>query len=144
MPYADYTYYTETYYGNAITEAEWPRLAARASAFLDYITMGRASRRTELRQVKLACCAIAEDYKTIKAAKSLADASLAASVNSASKGNAELQSQTVGNYSKTFKSGGTSARDALTAAASAQETLLETAKLYLAGTGLLQARGYHA
>ena len=38
MPYADYNYYTGTFLGDAIAEANFPRLALRASDFLDYYT----------------------------------------------------------------------------------------------------------
>lgn len=43
MVYADYTYYKETYLGTLISESEFPMLAKRASEYLDYITVGKAS-----------------------------------------------------------------------------------------------------
>ena len=93
-----------------------------------------------LEAVKMACCALAEDYQTIDSARMLANRSL----SSASGDGGELQSQTVGSWSKTYRSGGSSAKDALNAAESAQGALMETAKMYLAGTGLLKAKGYYA
>ena len=43
MIYADYEFYKTEYFGVAISEADFPRLARRASSYIDYITMGRAS-----------------------------------------------------------------------------------------------------
>ena len=144
MTYADYEYYTTTYLGTAIQEDAFPRLALRASAFLDYCTLGRAAKHACMDAVKMACCAIAEDFQTIETAKALANKSLAVSLETTSGGTGELQSQTVGSWSKTYKSGGSSASEALGVTTSAQETLFTTAAMYLAGTGLLRARGYYA
>ena len=41
MSYADYAYYTDSYGGKAIKQEDFPRLAAKASAYLDNITFGR-------------------------------------------------------------------------------------------------------
>ena len=144
MVYTDYDYYSNVYLGSSISSNDFQRLAMRASAFLDYATMGRAAKHADLDAVKMACCAVADDYKTIDMAKALANKSLTASLESASGGAGELQSQSVGSWSKTYKSGGSSASEALGVTANAQETLLATAAMYLAGTGLLRARGYYA
>ena len=45
--YADYTFYTETFYGTAIAEADFPRLSSRASDFIDYYTRGKAAKVTD-------------------------------------------------------------------------------------------------
>lgn len=142
MVYADYSYYTNVYWGNAITEEDWPRMATRASSFIDYATMGRAVSHSDMDEIKQACCAIAETYQSIEVSKKLTSQSLNAALVSGESG--ELQSQTVGSWSKSYRSGGSSAVDAMNAAAKAQETMMETAKMYLAGTGLLRARGYYA
>ena len=42
MTYADYTYYAGIYMGS-VSEEDFPRLAVRASSFLDYYTMGKAA-----------------------------------------------------------------------------------------------------
>ena len=144
MVYADYNYYTNIYWGNSITEENWPRMATRASAFLDYATMGRAQKHADMDAVKIACCAVAESYQIIDSAQALANQSLTASLESVTKSSGELQSQTVGSWSKTYKSGGSSASEALGVTANAQETLMAAARMYLAGTGLLRARGYYA
>ena len=144
MVYADYDYYSNVYLGTAISSDDFPRLSMRASAFLDYATMGRAGKHADLDAVKMACCAVAEDYQTIDTAKAFANKSLSASLGATSGGTGELQSQSVGSWSKTYKSGGSSASEALGVTANAQETLFATASMYLAGTGLLRARGYYA
>ena len=140
MIYASYEFYSYVYFGKSIEPSDFPRLALLASSYIDYCTAGRASKHADIDAVKMACCAIAEAYQTIDAAKSSANKNLSASVGDSG----ELQSQTVGSWSKTYRSGGASAKDALSAAESAQGVLMETAKIYLAGTGLVKAKGYYA
>ena len=137
MAYADYGYYTTTYLGTAIQEADFPRLCMRASTYLDYYTQGRAARNSELDALKMACCALAEQYQSIEAAQALAQKSLSVSMESGG----ELQSQSVGSWSKTYRSGGDSAQQALTSAQAAQASLAAIARQYLGGTGLLYRGG---
>lgn len=134
MAYADYEYYTATYLGTAIEEADFPRLSLRASGYLDYITQGRAAKNAGLDALKMACCALAEQYQAIEAAQALAQKSLDASLSSQG---AEVKSQTVGSWSKTYQSGGESAASAAAAASSAQAVLAAVARQYLGTTGLL-------
>lgn len=133
MAYADYEYYTDTYLGTAIQEADFPRLSLRASGFLDYYTQGRAAQNSDLDALKMACCAVAEQYQSIDTAQALAQKSLSASLES----DGELQSQTVGSWSKTYRSGGDSAQQALSSVQTAQAALGAIAQQYLSGTGLL-------
>lgn len=133
MAYADYEYYITTYLGTAIKEDDFPRLALRASSFLDYYTQGRAAQNSDLDALKMACCAVAEQYQYIDTAQALAQKALSASLES----DGELQSQTVGSWSKTYRSGGDSAQQALSSVQTAQATLGSIAQQYLAGTGLL-------
>ena len=133
MAYADYEYYTITYLGTAISEADFPRFALRASSFLDYYTQGQAANNAELDALKMACCAVAEQYQSIDAAQALAQKALSASLSSGG----ELQSQSVGSWSKTYRSAGDSAQQALASAETAQAALAAAAAQYLAGTGLL-------
>lgn len=133
MAYADYEYYTTAYLGTAIKEDAFPRLSLRASSFLDYYTQGRAAQNSELDALKMACCAIAEQYQAIDAAQVLAQKSLSASLESGG----ELQSQTVGSWSKTYRSGGDSAQQALSSVQTAQAALAAIAQQYLGTTGLL-------
>ena len=133
MAYADYEYYTTTYLGTAIKEDDFPRLSLPASSFLDYYTQGRAAQNPDLDALKMACCAIAEQYQYIDTAQALAQKSLSASLES----DGELQSQTVGSWSKTYRSGGDSAQQALSSVHTAQAALGSVVQQYLAGTGLL-------
>lgn len=133
MAYADYEYYTTTYLGTAIKEDDFLRLSLRASSFLDYYTQGRAAQNAALDALKMACCAIAEQYQSIEAAQSLVQKSLSASAETGG----ELQSQTVGSWSKTYRSGGESAQQALSSVQASQAALGAIAQQYLAGTGLL-------
>lgn len=135
MAYADYEYYKDTYLGTAIQEDDFPHLALRASSFLDYYTQGRAGQNQDVNAVKMACCAVAEQYQSIDLAR---QAALHALQNSANAGEAgELQSQSVGSWSKTYRSGGESAQQATTAAQAAQASLASVAAQYLSSTGLL-------
>ena len=43
MTYATYQYYTDEYFGTALTEQEFPKYAKRASAEMDHVTFGRLS-----------------------------------------------------------------------------------------------------
>lgn len=135
MAYADYEYYTTTYLGTAIKEDDFPRLSLRASSFLDYYTQGRAAKNADLDVLKMACCAVAEQYQYIDTAQALAQKSLSASLESGESG--ELQSQTVGSWSKTYRSGGDSAQQALSSMQAAKASLASIVQQYLAGTSLL-------
>lgn len=138
MAYADYDYYANEYFGREIQAEDYPRLALRASQYIDYITQGRAERYPDLGAVKMCCCALAEQYQTIEAAQNLAQSSLTAGMKD---GSGELQSQTVGGWSKSYRSGGDSAQAASQAAESGQSALLVAARRYLANTGLLYRGG---
>lgn len=134
MAYADYDYYVNGYYGQAIDLPDFDRLALRASSFLDYYTQGRAAQNTELEALKMACCAVAEQYQIIDQAQAMARKSLAESLKS---DGCEVQSESVGSWSKTFRSAGDSACSADSVAANAQASLAAVARQYLIGTGLL-------
>lgn len=134
MAYANYEFYKATYMGTAINETDFPRMALRASSFLDYYTQGRAAQNVALEALKMACCALAEQYQLIDTAQELANKSLSAGAESSG---AELQSQTVGSWSKSYRSGGDSAASAMAALNTANQRLAEIAHQYLAGTGLL-------
>lgn len=133
MIYADYGYYTDTYMGSAIAEADYPRMAARAGRYLDYITQGRAERNADLEAIKMCACALAENYQSIEAAEKLSLRSLQAGTADT----AEVQSETVGSWSRSYRSGGDSAQSASNAAQTARSSMLDTARMYLSNTGLL-------
>ena len=65
MAYADYEFYTTSYFGSVVPEADFPRLAERASDFVDTMTFDRlvdglpTSERAQKR-IKKAVCSLAE------------------------------------------------------------------------------------
>lgn len=72
MAYADFTYYEDIFLGTTIAEADFPRLALRASAVIDQITFGRAATDTDNETaIKNAMCAVAEEIQTQDAAGSV-------------------------------------------------------------------------
>lgn len=128
MPYASYDFYRTAFLGRAVTQEDFPRLALRASAYLDSCTQGRAAGNAHLTAVQMACCALAECCQRIEAAQALAQAQLAPA--------GALRSETVGAWSRSY-AGGAEAAAALQAGGAAQRDLAATARRYLAGTGLL-------
>lgn len=141
--YADYDFYVTSFYGAAISEADFPRLSSRASDFIDYYTRGKAATVTEesaLNAIRKACCAIAEQMQTDEQNKALAAKATAAALASA---NGEVKSETVGSWSQTYatasdyiKAGG-----AADAAKDARATYAAIAQEYLSNTGLLYRGG---
>lgn len=95
MVYADYAFYTDEYYGNAIPEEDFPRLAFRASVFIYAYTRGISDEVTgrDMEMVKQATCAIAE----IMLDESIMEAS-------AFSGGQAVSSESVGSWSKSYAS----------------------------------------
>ena len=125
--YADYSFYIGTYLGNAITETDFPRLATRASDYIDRVTGGRAAAwvadNPNNDAVRKCCCALAENYKIIENAR-------AASIS----GSGELKSESVGAYSVSYQSGSE-------IVLSAEAAIARSCKDYLWNTGLLYRGG---
>lgn len=136
MTYADYTYYSGNYMGT-VSEEDFPRLAVRASSFLDYYTRNKAKDSADLDAVKMCCCALVDKYAIIEAAQAIAMKNLA----NAAANDAEVKSETVGSYSRTMATGGESALSALNATDGAKKLLAETCMEHLAHTGLLYRGG---
>ena len=135
MAYADYTYYYGTYMGT-MSEEDFSRLAVRASSYLDYYTRDKAKDNAELDAVKMCCCALVDVYKLIETAKELANKDMTAGLSSDA-----IQSETVGGYSRTMRSGGEGASSSLQAGLDAKKQLASTAMEYHANTGLLYRGG---
>lgn len=138
MTYADFEYYSGTYMGT-VSEEDFPRLAVRASSFIDYYTRNKAKDHADLDAVKMCCCALVDKYAVIEAAQALAMKNLA----NAAANDAEVKSETVGSYSRTLATGGESALSALNATDGAKKLLAETCMEYLAHTGLLYRGGVY-
>lgn len=131
MAYADYSYYKNEFCGDAIAEADFPGLAVRASAMVDYYTSGQArtSSGDDLTAVKNAACALAEvvqDENRLNAATFSSDRAK------------QVQSETVGSWSRSYGSAAATGTDLEMLAARRKDTVL----LYLGGTGMLRATGY--
>ena len=127
--YADYTYYQESFYGNAIAEADWPKYATKASDFIDYLTWKKAQNNAELTEVKKCCCALAERYKAIEALQ------IAASAKVTEDG--IISSETVGSHSRSFRNGAEGAQ----AIVEYEKELSSIVRRYLLPTGLLYRGG---
>lgn len=79
MIYADYEFYTATYGGNQIEEADWTRTAREASAYIDQLTFGRLQGHPErvTEEVQMAVCAAAEVAERYRAATTQSAAGIA-------------------------------------------------------------------
>ena len=135
MTYVDYTYYHGTYMGT-VSEVDFPRLAVRASSFLDYYTKNRAKDNADMDAVKMCCCALIDKYAVIEAAQALAAAKMVEAANGDN-----VKSETVGGYSRTLATGGESALAAINVTDGAKKLLAATCNEYLAHTGLLYRGG---
>ena len=65
MAYADYEFYTTSYFGSVVPEADFPRLAERASDFVDTMTFDRLvdglpENERSQKRIKKAVCSLAE------------------------------------------------------------------------------------
>ena len=65
MAYADYEFYTTSYFGSVVPEADFPRLAERASDFVDTMTFDRLvdglpENEHAQKRIKKAVCSLAE------------------------------------------------------------------------------------
>lgn len=72
--YVDYPYYSGTYLGASIAQADFPRLALRASEIIDGLTFGQvaaivtAGTDTALiAKIKMATCAVADELSSAEA-----------------------------------------------------------------------------
>ena len=106
MIYADYTYYTGTYGGKAVSEEDFPRLAARASAYIDWLTFGRAAENADDERLKRCCCELCESLL-------LTDGS----------GGMVKQSESVGSWSYSLASGSEGASETVMARAACRTWL---------------------
>lgn len=133
MLYADYDFYYDTYRGTVSAE-EFCRLVIRASSYLDYYTQNRVEDHADLDAVKMACCALVDRYKLIEGAQELSRKNVAAGLASDA---GELQSESVGGYSRTFRSSGDSSLAALKTVEEARRGLADVVREYLGNSGLL-------
>lgn len=92
MAYADYEFYTTSYLGSVVPEADFPRLAERASDFVDLMTSDRlvnglpTDERSQKR-IKKAVCSLAEKMYQIELAEKNAITQASANVTDTNVGN---------------------------------------------------------
>lgn len=117
MSYATFDFYANTFHGDSLTVDVFDKYAARASDYIDYITMGKAAGYTDANnQLAKCCCALAEKYGAFDA-----DVSVAADT---------VASETVGSHSISYRS-------SADIKAGLDSALLGIAQMYLLSTGLL-------
>lgn len=126
MIYADYDFYINEYHGT-IEEEKFLGLAVKASAFLDYYTLGKAKLNADLDALKMACCALVDKVFQLEClyssnGKAFYDAAFAG-----------RKSESVGSYSVTYQT----AEEYKSMLRLADSEKAEVAKMYLAGTNLL-------
>lgn len=129
--YADYAYYADNYSGTLVDESSFPGLAVKASAYLDYYTMGKSKTSPELASLKMACCAIVDKLFEIDKVSALIAESVSVAVSGRKK------SESVGAYSVTYQT---------TEELKSIERILRgelpgIVRLYLTGSGLLYRGG---
>ena len=153
MAYADFEFYATTYHGNVVPEADFPRIADRASDFLDVITFGRLadglpSDERAAAKVQKAVCAICEKLYQLELADKQALSAAAGGTSSGSAGGTGgvnagvVTSRSAGSESISYASPSEMANGAKTWSAVYQvagdeqatnKLLYDTAKVYLTG-----------
>ena len=74
MAYADYEFYTTSYFGSVVPETDFPRLAEKASDFIDTMTFDRLvdglpENERSQKRIKKAVCSLAEKMYQIEFAE---------------------------------------------------------------------------
>lgn len=92
MAYADYEFYTTSYFGSVVPEAGFPRLAERASDFVDTMTFDRLvdglpTNERSQKRIKKAVCSLAELMYQIELAEKNAINQASANVTDINVGN---------------------------------------------------------
>ena len=64
MIFANYTYYRDTF-GGSLDKQTFKNLAAKASAYIDRITFGRASEHADDDRVKRCCCELVDMLSSV-------------------------------------------------------------------------------
>lgn len=150
MAYTDFEFYATTYHGNVVPEADFPRIADRASDFLDVITFDRLvdglpSDERAATKVQKAVCAVSDHIYELELAQKQANAAAQAGSSSGTSGGAIsgiISSRSAGSESISYASLSDTASGAKNwsavyqAAGDEQATnklLYDTAKVYLTG-----------
>lgn len=88
MAYADYEFYTTSYFGSVVPETDFPRLAERASDFVDTMTFDRLvdglpTNERAQKRIRKAVCSLAELMYQIELAEKNAISQASASATDA-------------------------------------------------------------
>lgn len=84
MAYADLEFYKTSYFGNVVPDSDFPRVAERASDYIDHITFDRLAdwmpeEERQQTRIKKAVCALAEKYYQLGLAEAQATAAASGS-----------------------------------------------------------------
>ena len=112
MAYTDFEFYATIYHGNVVPEADFPRIADRASDFLDVITFDRLvdglpSDERAATKVQKAVCAVAEELYKLELADKQALSAAAGGTSSSGSGGATsgvITSRSAGSESISYAS----------------------------------------
>lgn len=150
MAYTDFEFYATTYHGNVVPEADFLRIADRASDFLDVITFDRLvdglpSDERAATKVQKAVCAVSDKLYELELAEKQALSAAAGGTSSSGSGGANsgvITSKSAGSESISYASPSEMANGAKTwsavyqAAGDEEATnnlLYSAARLYLTG-----------
>lgn len=153
MAYTDFEFYATTYHGNVVPEADFPRIADRASDFLDVITFDRLidglpDNDRAKTKVQKAVCAVADEMYKLELAEKQALSAAAGGTSSSTAGGTDgvnagvVTSRSAGSESISYASPSEMANGAKTWSAVYQATgneeatnnlLYSAARLYLTG-----------
>lgn len=150
MAYTDFEFYATTYHGNVVSEADFPRIADRASDFLDVITFDRLvdglpDNERAKTKVQKAVCAVCDKLYQLELADKQALSTATGGISSGGVGGVNagvITSRSAGSESISYASPSEMANGAKTwsavyqAAGDEQATnklLYDTAKVYLMG-----------
>lgn len=102
MAYADYDFYLNTYFGNAVSEEDFPRLSERASDYVRSATRGISDTVDgwQMDAVKKASCAVAD---------ALLDEEIMTA--GAFSGEQAVSSETVGGWSRSYRAASLASAD---------------------------------
>lgn len=150
MAYTDFEFYATIYHGNVVPEADFPRIADRASDFLDVITFDRLvdglpSDERAATKVQKAVCAVSDKLYELELADKQALSAAAGGASSGGLGGATsgvITSRSAGSESISYASPSEMANGAKTWSAVYQaagdetltnKLLYSAARLYLTG-----------
>lgn len=124
--YADYTYYTDTFGGTLISEADFNRSVMTAGLYIDQFTHGNITNdnKDNIKGLQDCACDMAESvYKMLYS-------------SATASGGGEKKSETIDGYSVSYV---TAQKDGEDIRATLSRNLYAIATLYLSGSGLLFA-----